>query len=83
MFALREVQCCHLRRIKGLSEVANYGWLPVVSRHVSGCREEGIRGELAGGEDESEISPVTPGKDIGGDGGRISDPDQTGSLTEL
>lgn len=38
-------------------------------------REEGICGELAGGEDESEISPVTPGKDLGGDGGRISDPD--------
>lgn len=36
MFALRVVQCCHLRCIKGLSEVANYGWLPVVSRCVSG-----------------------------------------------
>lgn len=44
----------------GLSKVANYGWLPVVSRCVSGCREEGICGELAVGEDESEISPVTP-----------------------
>lgn len=43
-----------------------------MSRRVSGCREEGISGEPALGEVESEISPVTTqGKDAGLDEGSL------------
>lgn len=55
--------------------MANYGRLPVVSQCVSGCTKEGI----SVGEDESEISPVTPRERRKG-GGRISNPDQTETL---
>lgn len=54
----------------GLSEVANYWWLPVVSRRVSDCTEEGISGEPAVGDRESEMT--SPGEDVGlGEGWQI------------